>query len=120
VGFGGLLTGQFQFLLISLAGLSGTFTLSGAQLNKIGYRFFGALAGNIQVVVPATVQQYWVDNQTTGGAMTIGTSGQVSPPSCPQGQRNIYYCDGSNVVNAVTASVIDTGTLTAISVAMGV
>ena len=106
VGYGNASNNIFQFLSISLAGLSGTYTITGSALNKIAYRFTGLLAGNIQIVTPTTVQQYWVDNQTTGGfTTTIGVSGQVSPVSVPVGNRLITYCDGTNVVNAATGGI---------------
>jgi hypothetical protein len=106
VGYGNASNNLFQFLQISLAGLSGTYTISGSALNKIAYRFTGLLAGNIQIVTPSTVQQYWVDNQTTGGfALTIGVSGQVTPVAVATGTRMITYCDGTNVVNAATAGI---------------
>jgi hypothetical protein len=106
VGYGNASNNIFQFLSISLAGLSGTYTITGSALNKIAYRFTGLLAGNIQIVTPTTVQQYWVDNQTTGGfTLSIGVSGQVTPVSVPVSNRVITYCDGTNVVNASTAGI---------------
>ncbi len=106
IGYGNASNNVFQFLQISLAGLSGTYTISGSALNKISYRFTGLLAGNIQIVTPTTVQQYWIDNQTTGGfSLSIGVSGQITPVSVPVSNRVITYCDGTNVVNASTAGI---------------
>lgn len=97
--------GNFNLLVINVSG-SGNFPLSGAQLNQIGYRFTGALTGQLNIVVPNTAQEYWVDNETTGAFnLTVGTSGQASPIVVPQGNRYILYCDGTNVVNALTNSV---------------
>lgn len=99
---------SFGFTTINLGGLSGTYTISGSQLNQIGYRFIGALAGNIAVVVPATVQEYWVDNETSGAyTLSVGVSGQSSPspPQVLQGTRAILYCDGANVYNAVSGTL---------------
>ncbi len=105
----GLSTGSviaFDFVSIAIPG-SGDFTLSGANLNRIAYRFTGVLTGNRKVVVPTTTQQYWVDNQTTGAfTLEIATSGQVGPPQVAQGETIIFYCDATDVVNAVTASSI--------------
>lgn len=106
VGFGRAATTNFNFVTISVAGGS-NYTLTGGQLNQIAYRFTGLLTANIQVIVPASVQQYWIDNQTTGAfTLSIGTSGQASPPIIPQGNRNICYCDGTNVFAAVTGTVV--------------
>ncbi len=105
----GLSTGSviaFDFVSIAIPG-SGDFTLSGANLNRISYRFTGLLTGNRKIVVPGTTQQYWVDNQTTGAfALTIGTSAQVGEPAITQGLAEIFYCDGVDVVNAVSAVAV--------------
>ncbi len=105
VGFGTGSTSVFDFISIAVPG-TGDFTLSGAQLDRISYRFTGILTGNRQIVVPGTVQQYWVDNQTTGAfALSVGTVAQVTPPEVPQGERAILYSDGTDVVNATTSSI---------------
>ena len=93
----------FDFVSLPIPG-SGDFTLSGANLNRISYRFTGLLTGNRNVVVPNTTQQYWCENQTTGAfTLTVSTSGQASPPSIAPGEAAIFYCDATNVVNAVSA-----------------
>lgn len=97
--------GAFNLLQITVPG-SGTLVLSGVQLNQIGYRFVGALSGNLIVQVPNTAQEYWIDNETTGAfTLSVATAGQVSPPTVPQGNRYILYCDGTNVLNALTSTV---------------
>lgn len=105
----GLSTGSviaFDFVSIAIAG-SGDFTLSGANLNRISYRFTGLLTGDRKIVVPGTTQQYWVDNQTTGAfALTVGTSAQVGEPEITQGLAEIFYCDGVDVINAVSAVAV--------------
>ena len=104
----GLSTGSviaFDFVSIAVPG-SGDFTLSGANLDRISYRFTGALTGNRKVVVPNTTQQYWVDNQTSGAfTLEIGTAAGASP-QVAQGESIIFYCDATDVINAVTASSI--------------
>lgn len=97
----------FDFTSIDLTGAGATYTLSGAELNRIAYRFFGVLSNNVKVVVPATTQQYWVANDTTGGSFTvsIATATQAAPLTVPRGSRGIYYCQGSEVVKADTASI---------------
>ncbi len=105
----GLSTGSviaFDFVSIAIAG-SGDFTLSGANLNRISYRFTGLLTGDRKIVVPGTTQQYWVDNQTTGAfALTVGTLAQVGEPEITQGLAAIFYCDGVDVVNGVSAVAV--------------
>lgn len=96
----------FDFVSIPVPG-SGDFVLAGANLDRISYRFTGALTGNRRIVVPNTTQQYWVDNQTTGAfALTISTPAQVSPPELEQGETAIFYSDAVNVINAVNATSI--------------
>ncbi len=97
----------FDYTSINLAGLSGNYTLSGAELNRVAYEFTGALAGNVEIVVPQTTQQYWVANNTTGGSFTlrVRTNPQTPGVFVARGSRAILYSDGSVVVNAETASL---------------
>ena len=96
----------FDFVSIPVPG-SGDFVLSGANLNRISYRFTGALTGNRRIVVPNTTQQYWVDNQTTGAfTLTISTAAQVGPPTIGPGDTVIFYCDTVDVINAVNTAAI--------------
>ena len=105
----GLSTGStiaFDFVSIPVPG-SGDFVLSGANLNRIAYRFTGALTGNRKIVVPNTTQQYWVDNQTTNAfTLEIATAAQVTPPQVEQNETVIFYCDGTDVVNGVSSTSI--------------
>lgn len=104
----GLSTGStiaFDFVSIAVPG-SGDFVLSGANLDRISYRFTGALTGNRRIVVPNTTQQYWVDNQTSGAFTleidTVAGAGQV----ITQGQSAIVYCDATDVINAVSSTSV--------------
>ena len=104
LGFGQSAVFVFDYTVISIAG-TGTYTLAGSELNRIVYKFTGALTGNRTVIVPATVQQYWIDNATTGAyTLTVRTSAGTGV-IINQGARGIYYCDGTDVVDADTASV---------------
>ena len=107
LGLGQDATFAFDYTSINLAGASGTYALGGSELNRIAYQFSGALAGNIDVVVPKTVQQYWVYNNTTGGSYTlrVKTSTQTPGVLVPRGSRIILYCDGSTVVSAETGGI---------------
>lgn len=103
IGLGQQAVFAFDYTSISVAG--GTKTLSGSELNRIAYKFVGTLLSDQYIVVPTTVQQYWVDNATTGAySLYLQTNGGV-PVSVNQGARGIYYCDGSNVLDADTASI---------------
>lgn len=103
----------FDYTVVNIAG-SGNYTLTSTELNRVAYSFTGILVGNRTVIVPPTIQQYWIDNNTTGAfILTVRTATGVGI-NISQGARVISYCDGNNVLNA------DTGGLSSpISIAEG-
>lgn len=108
LGFGSGAGGgsSFDFVEINVAG-SGNFTLSGANLNRIAYRFVGVLTGNRTIIVPNSIQQYWVANATTGAfSLFVRTAGQTPPGiEVLQNNQTIMYCDGTNVIDAESSTV---------------
>ena len=105
IGFGQPSVFAFDYTVIDVSG-TGVYTLAGSELNRVAYRFVGALTGNRSVVVPATVQQYWVDNQTTGPyTLSITPFGGGASFNVGQGERVILYCDGTDVLNAATQGI---------------
>lgn len=104
IGFGQSATFAFDYTSMSVAG-TGNYTLSGVELNRIAYRFTGILTGNRNIIVPLTIQQYWVDNSTTGAFTLTVKPAAGTGVAPPQGSRAILYCDGTNVVDASTASL---------------
>ena len=104
IGFGQSATFAFDYTSINVSG-TGNYTLTGTELNRIAYGFTGTLTGNRTIIVPATVQQYWVTNATTGAYnFTIKTSAG-SGVLVASGSRSILYCDGTDVVNADTGGI---------------
>lgn len=104
IGFGQSSTFAFDYTSISIAG-TGNYTLAGSELNRIAYNFTGVLTGNRVVIVPATVQQYWVTNATTGAyTLTVKTSAGAGV-TIAAATRGIYYCNGTDVVDADTATI---------------
>lgn len=103
MGLGQEVNSVFDFIQIDVSG-TGDFTLSGAQLNRVAYRFTGVLTGARNIIVPASIQQYWIDNSTTGAFTLTVKTFAGSGVAVVQGTRNILYCDGTNVVVAVTFS----------------
>jgi hypothetical protein len=97
----------FDYTSINVAGESGDYALTGSELNRIAYQFTGALAGNIEIVVPKTTQQYWVYNNTTGGSYTLRVKTNTQSPGVlvARGARAILYCDGAEVVDAETGGI---------------
>ena len=99
----------FAFDYTSVAVTGGNYTLSGSELNRIAYEFVGTLTSDAVIIVPPTIQQYWVSNLTTGSyTLSVKTPSQVTPVSVGQNQRAILYSNGSNVVDADTSSGVST------------
>ena len=104
IGFGQAAVFAFDYTSIDVAG-TGNYILSGAELNRIAYSFTGVLTGNRNIIVPNTVQQYWVANNTTGSyTFTVKTAAGTGV-SVVTGSRTIMYCDGTNVVAADTGGI---------------
>lgn len=104
LGFGQAVEFVFDYTTIAIPG-TGDYTLSGSELNRVVYKLTGILTGHRVVIVPDTVQQYWVDNATTGSyTLTVSTSAGAGAV-ITQGARAILYCDGTDVVLADTSSI---------------
>ena len=104
IGFGQQAIFAFDYTVIAVGG-TGNYTLAGSELNRIAYDFTGVLTGNRNIIVPATVQQYWITNDTTGAfTLTVKTSAG-SGIAVGQGTSAILYCNGTNVVSASTAGI---------------
>ena len=105
IGYGQSSIYAFTVLSIDISG-SGNYTLSISEINKTAYIFTGTLTNNRDIIVPTTVQQYWISNQTSG-SFTLGvkTIAQAIPVTVPTAGRAILYCDGTDVVDADTASI---------------
>jgi hypothetical protein len=102
IGLGQQAVFAFDYTTIAVTG--GTYTLAGSELNRIAYKFTGTLASNANIVVPATVQQYWVNNATTG-AFTLGVkTASGTATLVAQGETAILYCDGTDIISATTSS----------------
>ncbi len=96
IGLGQEATFAFDYTSIAVTG--GNYSLAGSELNRIAYKFVGTLTSDVYIIVPATIQQYWINNQTTGAfnffiKTLTGPATQVN-----QGAKGIYYCDGLNMV----------------------
>ena len=104
IGFGQSATFAFDYTVIAVGG-TGNYTLSGSELNRVSYRFTGVKTGNRAIIVPATVQQYWVDNETTGSyTFTVKTAAGTGVVIA-DGERAILYSDGTNVLRADTSGI---------------
>jgi len=115
IGLGKQAVFAFDYTSIDLTGVTGNYVLTGAELNRIAYKFTGALAGNTTIVAPPTLQQYWVTNAATGFTLSLSVSGSASPVNIAGGGKGIYYSNGVDMVLANTVA----GIATPISVADG-
>ena len=106
IGFGQAPEFLFDYVSIDLTSQTSPYTLTGANLNRIAYQFSGVLTTNMQIIVPATIQQYWVGNFTTGGSytLTVKTSGGTGV-AVARNSRSILYCNGTDVVSADTGGI---------------
>jgi len=97
---------QFNFTQLTKAVVSGSYTLSATEAANTIQKYTGTLTGNVTVVVPQTVQVYYVTNQTNGGGpgytITFTTSGGGAIAIVPAGQQVILLCDSINLFNAST------------------
>lgn len=105
--------GTFTYLEIDVSG-TGDYTLSSAEQGYTAYRLSGTLTGNRNIIVPATVAQYLVNNKTTGAfTLTVKTAAGTGVTVATDAAKSLYS-DGTNVVDAATS-----GISTPISVANG-
>ena len=96
---------QFAFTQLTKAVTSGTVTLTAAEASNVVQKYTGTLTGNVTVVVPQTVQVYYVQNATNGTAsnftVTLST-GVGSNATIASNQQATLICDSVNLVNANT------------------
>ena len=105
IGYGQAPEFTFDYIAISLTGQTSPYVLSGSELNRITYNFSGVLTANMEIVVPDTVQQYWVANTTTGAyTLTVRTVSGTGI-TVAQGARTILYSDGVDIYPAETAGL---------------
>jgi len=100
---------QFNFSQLTKAVTSGTYTLTPAEASNTIQKYTGNLTGNVTIVLPQTIQVYYITNQTNGGgpgytvSFTTGASGGSSAVVTANAQA-ILLCDSINLLNAATVS----------------
>ena len=104
IGFGQSATFAFDYTVIDVPG-TGDYTLTGSELNRVAYRFTGALTGNRNIIIPATVQQYWIDNRTTGSHTFTIKVAATTGVTLATDARGIFYCDGTELLDADTSTI---------------
>jgi hypothetical protein len=108
----------FAYTQLAKTVATGTYTLTAVEYANVVQEYFGALTGNVVIVLPSTVQIYYLNNQTTGAfSLTFKTSAVgAATVTVPQLQTLTVVCDGTNVYNSSSASG---GSITALTVGTG-
>jgi hypothetical protein len=108
----------FAYTQLAKTVSTGTYTLSAVEYANVVQEYFGALTGNVIIVLPSTVQIYYLNNQTTGAySLTFKTSAVgAATVTVPQLQTLTVVCDGTNVYNSSSAAG---GSITALTIGTG-
>jgi hypothetical protein len=97
---------QFNFTQLTKAVVTGSYTLTASEAANTIQKYTGTLTGNVTVVLPQTVQVYYITNQTNGGGpgyqITFTTGAGGATTTVPAGQQVILLCDSVNLLNAST------------------
>lgn len=98
---------QFNFSQLVKTVDTGTYTLTSSEASNVIQKYVsvGDLSGDVTIVVPPTVQVYYIQNATSGGVsnhtitITTGSGGTavISP-----NQQSTLICDSINLLNANT------------------
>lgn len=104
---GNRITFTATYIQIDVTG-TGTYTVPAASQGYLIYDFIGTLSGNRTIQFPASVNQFYVHNGTTGAydliiATTVG--GASTTATVVQGDRVVAYSDGTNVFAIISSSI---------------
>lgn len=78
-------------------------TLTSAEASNLFIELTGTLTANINVIMPAGVRHNFVFNNTAGAFVPTAKTAAGTGVAVAQGVRALLECDGTNVLNAVTA-----------------
>lgn len=96
---------QFNFTQLTKAVTSGSYTLTAVEASNVIQKYTGTLSGNVTIVVPQTVQVYYIVNETIGGVsnytVTV-TTGAGNSATITAGNQATLICDSVNLLNANT------------------
>jgi len=93
---------QFAFTQLSKAVTTGSYTLTAAEASNVIQKYTGALSGNVTIIVPSTVQVYYIVNATTGAYTVTISTGSGSNAILTAGSQATLVCDSVNLFNANT------------------
>jgi hypothetical protein len=97
---------QFNFSQFTKAVTAGTYTLTSSEASNVIQKYTGTLSGDVTIIIPPTVQVYYIQNATDGTianySVTISTNTGGSNAVIGSNQQATLICDSSNLVNANT------------------
>jgi len=93
---------QFAFTQLSKAVLTGTYTLTASEASNVFQKYTGALTGNVTIIVPSTVQVYYILNETTNAFTVTISTGSGATAVLTVGTQATLVCDSVNLYNANT------------------
>lgn len=93
---------QFAFTQLSKAVTSGTYTLTTSEASNVIQKYTGALTGNVTIIVPSTVQVYYIVNATSGASTLTISTGSGATAVLTAGSQATLVCDSVNLYNANT------------------
>lgn len=93
---------QFAFTQLSKPVTTGTYTLTNAEASNVIQKYTGVLTGNVTVIVPATVQVYYILNETSGAFTVTISTGSGATATLTAGSQATLVCDSVNLYNANT------------------
>lgn len=93
---------QFAFTQLSKAVSSGSYTLTASEASNVIQKYTGALTGNVTIIVPATVQVYYILNETSNAYTVTISTGSGATAVLTAGSQATLVCDSVNLYNANT------------------
>ena len=93
---------QFAFTQLSKAVTTGSYTLTASEASNVIQKYTGALTGNVTIIVPSTVQVYYIVNATTGAYTVTISTGSGASAILTAGTQATLVCDSVNLFNANT------------------
>jgi hypothetical protein len=93
---------QFAFTQLSKAVTTGSYTLTSSEASNVIQKYTGALTGNVTIIVPSTVQVYYIVNATTGAYTVTISTGSGASAILTAGSQATLVCDSVNLFNANT------------------
>jgi hypothetical protein len=93
---------QFVFTQLSKAVTTGSYTLTASEASNVIQKYTGTLTGNVTIVVPSTVQVYYILNETAGAYTVTISTGSGATAILTAGSQATLVCDSVNLYNANT------------------